>query len=88
MFQNGEAVLLLLFLQVEHLPQLLQLLQLTEGLQHHQHDYQPQDQVHWREREKKKELTPYKKQVTESNTYHCSRKGAVYTDGHGGAVTS
>lgn len=26
MFQNGEAVFLLIFLQVEHLPQLLQLL--------------------------------------------------------------
>lgn len=45
MFQNGDAVLLLLFLQVEHLPQLLQLLQLAEGLQHHQHHYKPQDQV-------------------------------------------
>lgn len=43
--QNGEAVLRLLLLQVEHLPQLLQLLQLAEGLQHHQHDYQTQDQV-------------------------------------------
>lgn len=43
--QNGEAVLRLLLLQVEHLPQLLQLLQLAEGLQHHQHDDQTQDQV-------------------------------------------
>lgn len=45
MLQDGEAVLRLLLLQVEHLPQLLQLLQLTEGLQHHQHDYQAQDQI-------------------------------------------
>lgn len=44
-FQNGDAVLLLLFLQVEHLLQLLELLQLAEGLQHHQHHYEPQDQV-------------------------------------------
>lgn len=43
--QNGEAVLRLLLLQVEHFPQLLQLLQLAEGLQHHQHDDQTQDQV-------------------------------------------
>lgn len=43
--QNGEAVLRLLLLQVEHLPELLQLLQLAEGLQYHQHDYQTQDQV-------------------------------------------
>lgn len=45
MFQNGEAVEWLLLLQVEHFPELLQLLQLTEGLQHHQHDYETQDQV-------------------------------------------
>lgn len=45
MLQNGEAVVWLLLLQVEHLPQLLQLLQLAEGLQHHQHDDQTQDQV-------------------------------------------
>lgn len=45
MLQNGQVVLRLLLLQVEHLPQLLQLMQLTEGLQHHQHDYQTQDQV-------------------------------------------
>lgn len=43
--QNGEAVLWLLLLQVEHFPQLFQLLQLTEGFQHHQHDDQTQDQV-------------------------------------------
>ena len=43
--QNGEAVLRLFLLQVEHLPQLLQLLELAEGLQHHEHDYQTQDQV-------------------------------------------
>lgn len=45
MLQDGEAVLRLLLLQVEHLPQLLQLLQLAEGLQHHQHDYQAQDKI-------------------------------------------
>lgn len=44
--QDGEAVLGLVLLQVEDLPQLLQLLQLAEGLQHHQHDNQTQDQVH------------------------------------------
>ena len=45
--QDGQAVLGLLLPQVEHLPQLLQLLQLAEGLQHHQHDHQPQQKVHW-----------------------------------------
>lgn len=45
MLQNGEAVLGLLLLQVEHLPELLQLLQLAEGLQYHQHDYQAENEV-------------------------------------------
>lgn len=44
--QNSHAVLWLLLLEVEHFPQLFQLLELAEGLQHHQHDYQTQDQVH------------------------------------------
>lgn len=44
--QDGQAVLRFLLLHVEHLPQLLELLQLAEGLQHHQHDDQAQDQVH------------------------------------------
>lgn len=43
--QNSDAVLRLLLLEVEHFPQLFQLLKLAEGLQHHQHDYQTQDQV-------------------------------------------
>lgn len=46
LLQDGQAVLRLLLLHVEHLPQLLELLQLAEGLQHHQHDDQAQDQVH------------------------------------------
>lgn len=50
--QDGQAVLGLLLLQVEHLPQLLELLQLAEGLQHHQHHHQAQQQVHWQHREK------------------------------------
>lgn len=45
--QNGQAILLLLLLHVKHFPQLLQVLQLAEGLQHHQHDDQTQEQVHW-----------------------------------------
>lgn len=44
--QDGKAVPRLLLFQVEHLPQLLQLLQLAESLQDHQHDDQAQDQVH------------------------------------------
>lgn len=46
MFHDGQAVLGLLLLQIEHLPQLLQLLQLTEGLQHHQHGNQTEEEIH------------------------------------------
>lgn len=55
MLQDGQAVLGLLLLQVEHLPQLLQLLQLTEGLQHHQHDHQPQEEVHWEDQNQRED---------------------------------
>lgn len=54
--QNGEAILPLVLLQVEYFPQLLQLLQLTEGLQHHQHDDKTQDQVNCQERHMSNEL--------------------------------
>lgn len=46
MFHDGQAVLGLLLFQIENLPQLLQLLQLTEGLQHHQHGNQTKEEIH------------------------------------------
>ena len=45
--QDGQAVLGLLLLQVEHLPQLLQLLQLAERLQDDQHHDEAQQEVDW-----------------------------------------
>lgn len=47
--QDGQSVLRLFLLQVEHLAQLLELLQLTERLQDHQHGDQTQQEVDWRE---------------------------------------
>lgn len=43
--QYCQAVLWFLLLQIEHLPQGLQLLQLTEGLQDNQHNNQAQEEV-------------------------------------------
>lgn len=55
MFHDGKTVLGLLLLQVEHLPQLLQLLQLTEGFQHHQHGNQTEEEIHCRTQREMKE---------------------------------
>lgn len=48
--QYCQAVLWFLLLQIEHLPQGLQLLQLTKGLQDNQHHNQAQEEVDCREK--------------------------------------
>lgn len=73
MFHDGQTVLGLLLLQIKNCPQLLQLLQLTESLQHHQHGNQTEEEIHCGTRREErngeiKECNSWKYTLSHQNT--------------------